>query len=194
MEGTMIGDLPAKILARCPDAQEAFITLRGGPCTFRKGQGSSRNFQQRRPGYIRRSQPIASAKTLPVLDGDSTPQKEGTASEASLRVASCQFPVSADVAGNAQWIRKYMHQAKTRGAHLLHTSEASLSGYAGVDFATFDDFDWDLLRHETTALCRLARELELWLVLGSGTLSGRKDQTHQLFVSDQPIWKGGGSV
>ena len=76
-----------------------------------------------------------------------------------------------------------MHQAKTRGAHLLHTSEASLSGYAGVDFATFDDFDWDLLRHETTALCRLARELELWLVLGSAHyLDAKTKPTNCLYL------------
>ena len=182
--GTMIGDLPAKILARCPDGQEAFITSEVDLAHVRKVRGSSRNFQQRRPDlYEAITQPIASAKTLPVLEGDSTPQKEGTASETSLRVASCQFPVSADVAGNAQWIRKYMHQAKTRGAHLLHTSEASLSGYAGVDFATFDDFDWDLLRHETTALCRLARELELWLVLGSAHyLDAKTKPTNCLYL------------
>ena len=103
--GTMIGDLPAKILARCPDAQEAFITSEVDLAHVRKVRGSSRNFQQRRPDlYEAITQPIASAKTLPVLEGDSTPQKEGTASEASLRVASCQFPVSADVAGNAQWL------------------------------------------------------------------------------------------
>ena len=69
------------------------------------------------------------------------------------------------------------------GAHLLHTSEASLSGYAGVDFATFDDFDWDLLRHETTALCRLARELELWLVLGSAHyLDAKTKPTNCLYL------------
>ena len=42
----------------------------------------------------------------------------------SLRVASCQFPVSGDVEANARYIRRYMKRAAEAGAHLLHTSEA----------------------------------------------------------------------
>ncbi len=60
-----------------------------------------------------------------------------------------------------------MHQAIAAGAHLLHTSEACLSGYAGVDFRSFQEYDWNLLRKQTTELRKLASELKLWLVLGS---------------------------
>ena len=86
------------------------------------------------------------------------------------------------------------HQAKTRGCHLLHTSEASLSGYAGVDFATFDDFDWDLLRQYDNGAMPAGTRAGIVAGAWVGTLSERKDQTHQLFAFDQPIWKGGGSV
>jgi predicted amidohydrolase len=84
-----------------------------------------------------------------------------------LRVATCQFPVSGSVEENARQIHEFMHLAARSGAHLLHTSEASLSGYAGVDLRSFEGYDWELLRKETIGLRDLAKELDLWLVLGS---------------------------
>jgi predicted amidohydrolase len=85
----------------------------------------------------------------------------------TLRVASCQFPVTADIRRNAAYIRRYMKQAAAMSAHILHTSETCLSGYANKDFASFDGFDWDTLRRDTTRLREWAAELGLWLVLGS---------------------------
>ena len=84
-----------------------------------------------------------------------------------LRVASCQFPVSADIGRNARYIRRYLREAAARGAHLLHTSETCLSGYALLDFPTLAGFDWGKLRAETARLRELTAELGLWLVLGS---------------------------
>ena len=84
-----------------------------------------------------------------------------------LRVATCQFPVSANIAANAEYIRDFMRQAAAGGAHLLHTSEASLSGYAGTDIPSFEGYDWTLLRKETSSLRQLTTELGIWLVLGS---------------------------
>lgn len=84
-----------------------------------------------------------------------------------LRVASCQFPVTEDIAKNASYIRRYLRRAADAGAHLLHTSEACLSGYAGTDIPSFVGFDWNALRRETARLCSLAAELGLWLILGS---------------------------
>jgi predicted amidohydrolase len=75
--------------------------------------------------------------------------------------------VSGIAAENAKYIRDYMRQAAVEGAHLLHTSEASLSGYAGSEFNSFENYDWDALRRETARLKALARELKIWLALGS---------------------------
>ena len=69
---------------------------------------------------------------------------------AYLRVASCQFPVTEDIERNARFIRRYMKKAVNLGAHVLHTSEACLSGYAGVDFSSFDVFDWSVVRSTGT--------------------------------------------
>jgi predicted amidohydrolase len=60
-----------------------------------------------------------------------------------------------------------MRQASAEGAHLLHTSETSLSGYAGSEFLSFENYDWDALRKETAGLKALAAKLKMWLALGS---------------------------
>ena len=91
-----------------------------------------------------------------------------------LRVACCQFPVTADIKKNAQYIRKYMKRAKEKSAHLLHISEAALSGYAGSDFPSFEGFDWDLLRSETQRIMELSAQLSIWIVLGSGHFIDKK--------------------
>ena len=104
---------------------------------------------------------IAGPHELGPLPPEADRPKEG------LRVATCQFPVSGSVPENARYIREFMQHAAKSGAHLLHTSEACLSGYAGIDRPSFAEFDWDLLRRETAALRKQAAELDLWLVLGS---------------------------
>jgi len=102
-----------------------------------------------------------------------------------LRVASCQFPVSGEVAANARYVRRYMKKAAEAGANLLHTSEACLSGYAGSDFGTFEGYDWTLLRSETSGLRELAAELGIWLVLGSAHFLAKGTKpTNCLYVID----------
>jgi len=84
-----------------------------------------------------------------------------------LRIASCQFPVTSDISRNSRYIAHFLTKAKNAGADLLHTSEACLSGYAGVEFTSFDSFNWGLLRRETDRLRQLASKLNIWLALGS---------------------------
>ncbi len=102
-----------------------------------------------------------------------------------LRVASCQFPVSASIAGNAEYIGHFMAEAAKRGAHLLHTSEASLPGYAGLEIASFAGYDWEMLRRYTRQLRRLATQLQMWLVLGSAHyLDAATAPTNCLYLID----------
>jgi len=119
---------------------------------------------------------VASLNALSSLSGSAGLSKAAEASprettpantNEKLRIATCQFPVSASPAENAKYIRDFMHEAAGEGAHLLHTSECSLSGYAGCEFPTFEKYDWDGLRKVTTELRALATELKMWLVLGS---------------------------
>lgn len=105
--------------------------------------------------------------------------RSGAAEEESgkLRLATCQFPVSGDVRANAAWVRTQMRRASEEGADLVHFPECALSGYAGVDLEPVDELDWDALHEETEAILELARELKVWVVLGS---------THRLTGEHKP--------
>lgn len=84
-----------------------------------------------------------------------------------LTVATCQFAVSADVDVNAARIRDLMRQAAEQQADVVHFSECALSGYAGVDFDSFENYDWLRLKARTREIIALAGELKVWVVLGS---------------------------
>jgi predicted amidohydrolase len=84
-----------------------------------------------------------------------------------ILVATCQFPVSSDIASNLRWIGGQMREAKSRKADVAHFPEAALSGYAGVDLDSFGSYDWSALREATLAVIALARDLRLWVILGS---------------------------
>ncbi|MDI6448243.1 carbon-nitrogen hydrolase family protein [Anaerobaca lacustris] len=94
-----------------------------------------------------------------------------------LKIATCQFAVGPSIERNAEAISGFLHQAKDAGAEIAHFSECALSGYAGTDFASLDDYDWPLLRSETQKIAALAGRLGLWVVLGS---------THPLTEPNKP--------
>jgi predicted amidohydrolase len=93
-----------------------------------------------------------------------------------LKVATCQFPVGADIGTNLRYIKRQMGLAKQGGARVVHFPEGSLSGYAGTDFATFAGFDWDELQKATAEVAKHARQLQVWAVLGS---AHRLSATHK---------------
>ncbi len=100
-----------------------------------------------------------------------------------LTVATCQFPVSADIHSNLLYVSRQMRAAKAQGAHVAHFPEACLSGYAGVDLASFKGFDWDLLQECTRAVLNLARQLRLWVILGSAhRLTGSHKPHNSLYI------------
>lgn len=100
-----------------------------------------------------------------------------------LRVATSQFPVDSSVQRNAGFIVKQMKQARDAGAHVIHFSEAALSGYAGTDFPSFRSFDWQLLESCSSRIIDLASELKLWVVLGSShRLTGRRKPHNCAYV------------
>ncbi len=84
-----------------------------------------------------------------------------------LNVATCQIPTSNDIAQNLKQVLEQMQLAKAQGADVAHFPEACLSGYAGIDFADFTDFDWAALTLATKQVLSQAKTLELWVVLGS---------------------------
>jgi deaminated glutathione amidase len=94
-----------------------------------------------------------------------------------LKIASCQFAVSASIGKNADSIRVFMHKAKNGGADIVHFSECALSGYAGANYSTLEGFNWDMLIAKTQEIMSLAKELGLWVALGS---------MHQLTQPNKP--------
>jgi hypothetical protein len=110
---------------------------------------------------------LSDASGLPGVAHPPQPEKTETNCAVKLCIATCQFPVCASPAENAKYVRDFMHQAAAQGAHLLHTSEASLSGYPGSDLPSFENYDWGALRKETAELRALAKDLKMWLALGS---------------------------
>ena len=122
---------------------------------------------------------IVLVTVVPTALGEHAQQEgqDSTARDGKLRVATCQFPVAADVAANAEWIRKQMHEAKRLEAEIAHFPEVALSGYAGVDHKSLEDFDWEAQRGEFETILALARSLRIWVILGAA---------HQLTDANKP--------
>ncbi len=84
-----------------------------------------------------------------------------------LTVATCQFPVDADIRRNLRYVLRQMAIAKRRGAHVAHFPECALSGYAGTDFVSCKGFDWSLLEACARKVLELAREPGMRMAGGS---------------------------
>lgn len=104
-------------------------------------------------------------------------QKENSVA-GKLKIATCQFAVGRNIKRNSRQIQKYLKQAKESKVDIIHFSECALSGYVGVDFPNFQNFNWELLRQETSAILSLTKKLKLWVVLGS---------THPLTNPNRPF-------
>jgi hypothetical protein len=102
---------------------------------------------------------------------------------AVLKVGTCQFPIGADIGANLRHVKRQMVTASRRGARIAHSPEGSLSGYAGTDFESFASYDWDRLHDATAEIAEHARQLRLWVVLGSAhRLSGSHKPHNSLYV------------
>ena len=100
-----------------------------------------------------------------------------------LRIASCQFPISDNIKENAAWIKKQMRIATIKGSDIVHLPEGALSGYARADFESFDNYNWNNLWKETDSILALAKELKVWVLLGSThKLSGKNKPHNSLYV------------
>jgi deaminated glutathione amidase len=94
-------------------------------------------------------------------------QNSADSKNGKLVVASCQFPISANISENYDWIKKQINEAKLKKADVVHFPECALSGYPGVDLKTLENFDWDKLHELTDSVLSLAKQLKIWVLLGS---------------------------
>lgn len=108
---------------------------------------------------------------------------------ATVKVATCQFPVSDDVEANLRQVLRQARSAKRRGADVAHFPEGALSGYAGSDFDTFDGFDWEGLREATDRVLDAARGLGMWLVVGSAHRLSDGHKPHNSLGDHPSVWE-----
>jgi len=100
-----------------------------------------------------------------------------------LKIATCQFAVGRSIKRNARQIQELINEAAAAAADIVHFPECALSGYAGVDFDSLEDFDWQLLQEQTRQIIALAKQLKLHLILGSThRLSGRNKPHNCLYL------------
>jgi deaminated glutathione amidase len=100
-----------------------------------------------------------------------------------VRVATCQFPVSARIGANLGYVKRQLRAARDGGADVAHFPEGALSGYAGTDFENFADFNWNELREATADVVNCARELGIWAVIGSAhRLTGSHRPHNSLYI------------
>ncbi|HZT96042.1 MAG TPA: carbon-nitrogen hydrolase family protein, partial [Chloroflexota bacterium] len=102
-----------------------------------------------------------------------------------LTVATCQFPVDADIGRNCDHTLRLMRTAKARGATVAHFCECSLSGYATADIESTAAIDWDLLSSASNRVLEAASQLGIWVIFGSThRLSGSHRPHNSLFIVD----------
>ena len=77
------------------------------------------------------------------------------------------MPITGDVLENGHTIRTQMHEAAVQGARLIQFPEGALSGYAKNPIKSWDEVNWEHVRVELESITVLAKELHLWVVLGS---------------------------
>lgn len=84
-----------------------------------------------------------------------------------LSFAIAQIPITGNARQNGSEIRALMHDAATQGARLIQFPEGVLSGYAKNPINSWDEVNWGEVRSELEGIMNLARELQLWVVIGS---------------------------
>jgi len=100
-----------------------------------------------------------------------------------LTIATCQFPVSADIVRNYKYVSNQIRIAESQGADVAHFPECALSGYAGPDFETYKNFNWNELVKCTKQILDLARQLKIWIILGSThRLTGNHKPHNSLYI------------
>ena len=102
---------------------------------------------------------------------------------AKLNLATCQFHIHKDPRRNLQAILRQIEEAKAGGAHLVHFSEACVSGYLGVELESDRESDWPGIEAAMNRILEAARRHRIWVVVGSNhRLTGRHKPHNSLYV------------
>jgi predicted amidohydrolase len=85
----------------------------------------------------------------------------------SLKLATAQIEISADVRRNGATIRRALTKAAKDEARLVHFPEGALSGYVKSQIKAWDTADWPALREELEETAEAAGKLGIWAVIGA---------------------------
>ena len=104
---------------------------------------------------------------------------------ASLVLATCQFCIHRQPERNLESVIRQINLAKAKGAHLVHFSEACLSGYLGVEIRSLREVDWDRVTAAMREVMAVAKQCRLWVVMGCNhRLTGKHKPHNSLYVID----------
>ena len=104
---------------------------------------------------------------------------------ARLVLATCQFHVHNQPERNLRSAIAQIETARVRAAHLVHFSEACLSGYLGVEIDSHDRGGWDRITAAMEEVAAAARRHRVWVVVGCNhRLSGSRKPHNSLYVID----------
>lgn len=85
----------------------------------------------------------------------------------ALLLAIAQPEARLEPRENGVTVRRLMRDAAAAGARVVLFPEGLVSGYAKAQVHQWGDVDFDVVREELEAVAALARELSIWVVLGS---------------------------
>jgi predicted amidohydrolase len=101
-------------------------------------------------------------------------------------VATCQIPVTADIAANLAQMTGLIGEAAKQAADVVHFPECALSGYGPMeDWPNWGSFDWRTLEASLDSLKAVAAEHGVWVVTGSVHKYERGKRTNSLLVIDR---------
>lgn len=172
--GTMIGDVPSRILKRCPDRTESYIVDDIDLRRIRNLRKRSRNFRQRRPDLYSR---IVRNTT---------------------RVAAISFePTKFDLAANADTLEQMFRDAAAGGAKIAVAPEGALDGYVvnqiisqAVSAEKMRDVAISLDSPTMNRFADLARELRMCLVFGFAEAVGEDVFNSAVFIDHEGNIRG----
>jgi predicted amidohydrolase len=88
-------------------------------------------------------------------------------SKRPIKIATAQSRISPDVCENTREVRRLIQQARSEGAAIAHFPEGPMAGCSRARIKSWVRYDWDTLVDELHSTADLARELGLWVVMGS---------------------------
>lgn len=104
---------------------------------------------------------------------------------ATAVLATCQFQVQKNSKDNLRCVLGQIERAVAKGAHIVHFSEACLSGYLGVEVPNHESTDWNRIMVAMEEIMAAAKRHRVCVVVGCNhRLTGKHKPHNSLYVID----------